>query len=57
MTKKQSGKNAPEEPDFSSVAFALDEYVKSRRNKRKVNRGSIGSGKPRPEEPQEPESR
>ncbi|EMX5816803.1 hypothetical protein AAHF61_005126 [Salmonella enterica] len=56
MTKKQSGKNAPEEPDFSSVAFALDEYVKSRRNKRKVNRGSIGSGKPRPKEPQEPES-
>ncbi|EGG5217398.1 hypothetical protein OD218_001699 [Salmonella enterica] len=56
MTKKQPGKNAPEEPDFSSVEFALDEYLKSRCNKRKVNRGSIGSGKLKPEEPQEPES-
>lgn len=54
MSGKKRGKADNGEPDFNSVAFALDEYLKSRCNKRKVNRGCIGTDKPKPEEPQEP---
>ncbi|HCL5286644.1 TPA: hypothetical protein N2G35_000944 [Salmonella enterica] len=54
MTKKPPDKDAPDKPDFRPIAFAIDGYLKSRRNKRKVNRGNIGSNNPKPEESPEP---
>ncbi|EEP5305207.1 hypothetical protein ACFJ96_002602 [Salmonella enterica] len=50
-SRKKQAKTDNGEPDFSSVTFALDEYLKARCNKRKVNRGCIGSDNPKPKEP------